>query len=220
MNPSALVRWFLTAYERAAITRAFKGMSACSQSEKQPKHKEFGASRKKRDEADVQSIIRVLKTIAKDPFETEQQAKDSSLESQPPEQQNENSEEPEQSDQQDQENSDTVTQDSEEGEEQLKFEYPLINIITGFVASEEATQNFFKSHVLGRKEMLKFVNSRLINKEVGFFLNIDETATKNFSSIQKPLKVTVKSKENSIVADRDLLAKIVIIANSRKLDLF
>ena len=69
MNPSALVRWFLTAHEWAAITGAFKEMSGCGQSEKQPMHKEFGKIRKKRDEEDVQKVTKLLLTIAKNPFE-------------------------------------------------------------------------------------------------------------------------------------------------------
>ena len=68
----------------------------------------------------------------------------------------------------------------------------MTNIITGFVASVEVTQNLLENRALGRKEMLKVLNNRLINKEVGIF----ETF------LQKLLKVTLKSEEKLIVADR------------------
>ena len=69
MNPSALIRWLLTAHEWAAITGAFKEMSGCGQSEKLPTHKEFGKIRKKRDQEDVQKVTKLLLTVAKNPFE-------------------------------------------------------------------------------------------------------------------------------------------------------
>ena len=54
---------------------------------------------------------------------------------------------------------------------------------------------------------------------MGFSETLAKQQLKTFSSVRKPLRVTVKSKEKSIVVDRDLLARIVTIAKSREVDL-
>ena len=42
---------------------------------------------------------------------------------------------------------------------------------------------------------------------------------KTFASIRKPISITVKSKEKSITTDRDLFARLVVIAKSREIDI-
>ena len=48
MNPSALIGWFSTTHEWAEITGAFKEMSGCGQSEKQPTHRVLENQKEKR----------------------------------------------------------------------------------------------------------------------------------------------------------------------------
>ena len=58
----------------------------------------------------------------------------------------------------------------------------------------------------------------MINK-IGFFETLSKQKLKTFASIRKPISITVKSKEKSITADRNLFARLVIIAKSRDVDL-
>ena len=127
-----------------------------------------------------------------------------------------------------QENSETGQEDetvdqseseAEQDQEPTKFEYPLTNIITGMVVPEEVTQHILKSSSIGRKEMLKFVKDRLIDKKIGFFDTLSKQKLKTFASIRKPVSITVNSKEKSITADRDLFARSVITAKSREVDI-
>ena len=175
MNPSALVRWFLTAHERAAITGAFKEMSDCGQSEKQPTHKEFGKIRKKRDEEDVQKVTKLLLTIAKNPFEVaERLNEETDFEGQEISTSGHGNHDAGQENSgtgQEDETADQSESEEEQDQEPTKFEYPLTNIITGMVVPEEVTQHILKSSSIGRKEMLKFVKDRLIDKKIGFLIH-------------------------------------------------
>ena len=56
----ALDRWFLTIHERAAITTATKHMCGLQENEKVGTHKDLGAQRLKRDEADVHKLLSVF----------------------------------------------------------------------------------------------------------------------------------------------------------------
>ena len=223
MNPSVLVRWFFTAHECADITGAFKEMSGCGQSEKQPTHKEFGKIRKKRDEEDVQKVTKLLLTVAKNPYEVaERLNEETDIEGQEIPTSGHGNHDAGQENSETGQEDETVDQSESEEEqdrEPTKFEYPLTNIITGMVVPEEVTQHILKSSFIGRKEMLNFVKDRLIDKKIGFFDTLSKQKLKTFASIRKPISITVKSKEKSITVDRDLFARLVIIVKSREVDI-
>ena len=105
------------------------------------------------------------------------------------------------------ETADESESEEKQDQEPTKFEYPLTNIITGMVIPEEVTQYMLKSSSIGHKEMLKFVKGCLIDKKIGFFDTLSKQKLKTFASIRNPISITVKSKEKSITADRDLFAR-------------
>ena len=70
-NPGALDRWFLTSHERASVTTAVKDMYIHDREIVRP-HKEAGAKRVARDEADVQKLISCFTTeLMSNPFAQE-----------------------------------------------------------------------------------------------------------------------------------------------------
>ncbi|KAK3740844.1 hypothetical protein QZH41_000596 [Actinostola sp. cb2023] len=68
-NASALERWFLTSHERAAITSATKQLCNLGDDEYVGTHKEAGLQRVKRDELDVQKLLKTIATTMSNPFD-------------------------------------------------------------------------------------------------------------------------------------------------------
>ena len=68
----ALHRWFLTSHDRAPITSATKEMCGLQDTERVGTHKETGATRRKRDESDVQMLMSTFKSgLATNPFDVD-----------------------------------------------------------------------------------------------------------------------------------------------------
>ena len=158
-------------------------MSVCGQSEKQPMHKEFGKIIKKRDEEDVQKVTKLLLTITKNPFEVaELLNEEMDIEGQEiPTSGHGNHDAGQENSEtgQEDETADQSESEEEQDQEPTEFEYPLTNIITGMVVPEEVTQHILKSSSIGRKEILKFVEDRLIDKKIGVFLFIIQAEIEN-----------------------------------------
>lgn len=73
-NPGALDRWFLTSHERASVTIALKNMFT-QERNFVDKHKEAGAKRVARDEADVQKLVSCFTTeLMANPFTQESES--------------------------------------------------------------------------------------------------------------------------------------------------
>ena len=68
-KPGALEFWFVTAYQRAAVTTASKELCGIHSNGRTSAHKEGGSVRVQRDEEDVKKLVSTLESVMVDPFE-------------------------------------------------------------------------------------------------------------------------------------------------------
>lgn len=102
------------------------------------------------------------------------------------------------------------------------FEYEpdeLIHIASGVVATQDIQNDLQFANARGESELKNFCEQRLQTRKVEFFANMKKMNLKTFTSMSKKLKHHVHGKDITLKADRNLLARLVVIGRIRNINL-
>ncbi|KAJ8049553.1 hypothetical protein HOLleu_02339 [Holothuria leucospilota] len=102
------------------------------------------------------------------------------------------------------------------------FEYEqeeLINITSGVVAAQDITHDIRCARQRGDEEFMKFAKERIQTEEADLFEGMKKLKQKTFTDMAKTSKRKVKGKEIALKADRNLLARLVVVGRHRQIDL-
>ncbi|CAB3986609.1 Hypothetical predicted protein [Paramuricea clavata] len=102
------------------------------------------------------------------------------------------------------------------------FEYEeeeLLHITSGTVATEEVEKDLQSAYDRGEAAFIAICKERLQTREVDSLTSMKKLKLKTFTSMSKTTKSKVHGKEVSLKADRNLLARLVVIGRIRKVDL-
>ena len=161
LRRAAVLRWMITAHERASITENCKGMAGFHDADHLT-HKETGKSRMEKDTGDVKRVATAMKQLI-NPF-----------------------------------------QPSEE----------LFSLTSGMTANQEVTTDLLQAYEKGSNAMQEFFQERLLSNEVSFYDTLSRLNLKTFTTMQKSKKVKVSGREVNLKADRNLFAKMIVIAQT------
>lgn len=95
----------------------------------------------------------------------------------------------------------------------------LLSISSGYVASESMKQDLLLAKEKGTIAMTSFVEERLKTNSTGFFETLPKLKLESFRDAWK--KTSVRAGERNVIirADRNLFAHLLVIGQSRQLDL-
>ena len=95
----------------------------------------------------------------------------------------------------------------------------LVVLSSGRVADENVKQDLLTAKEKGRLAFQTFVNERLVTNAKGFFDTFTKLKLGSFRDAQKKTSVKAGTKNIIIKADRNLFARLLVIGQSRKVDL-
>lgn len=95
----------------------------------------------------------------------------------------------------------------------------LIVLSSGRVADENVKQDLLTAKEKGRQAFQTFVNERLVTNTKGFFDTFTKLKLGSFRDAQKKTSVKAGTKNIIIKADRNLFACLLVVGQSRKVDL-
>ena len=90
----------------------------------------------------------------------------------------------------------------------------LVSVTTGDVASEEIRHDLLGAEEIGKTIVKKFVQDRLIKKDVKFHDSVKQQKLKTFETLYSVPVSLESSKTVAIKADRDLLRRVVVALES------
>ena len=102
------------------------------------------------------------------------------------------------------------------------FEYEeeeLLHITSGIMATEDVQQHLQSAYDRGEATFIAICKERLQTREVDLLTSMKKLKLTTFTSMSKTTKSKVHGKEVSLKADRNLLARLVVIGRIRKVDL-
>jgi hypothetical protein len=96
----------------------------------------------------------------------------------------------------------------------------LVNIATGAVATSQVEHDLIKAHDLGNAVMESYVEKRLNTEAEGLFEPRKKMNLKTFKVMNKTVKLSSgKNEAAAIGADREFFSRLIIVANTRSIDL-
>lgn len=95
----------------------------------------------------------------------------------------------------------------------------VLNISSGVIASNEVTSDLLQAHAIGDSQLLNFIEERLQSSSVSFYHPLHRNNLKTFTSLTKIKSVQVRGKEVIVRADRDLFGRMLVVAQTRALNL-
>ena len=97
-------------------------------------------------------------------------------------------------------------------------EMDIVNITSGTVATEEVAYDLQSAYERGEAEFVSLCKERLQKGEVDLLSSMTKLKLKTFTNLSKSVTRKVRGKEVTLKADRNLLARLVVIGRFRKLD--
>ena len=95
----------------------------------------------------------------------------------------------------------------------------LVNVSTGMIATPDVVNDLLNAYEKGKAAYDQFIDSRLYsNRNSLFFDTLHKLQLKTFGSMNKKI-VNVKGKELVLTVDRNLFAKMAVVAQSRNLNM-
>lgn len=95
----------------------------------------------------------------------------------------------------------------------------LTNISSGVTAPAEVAHDLCHAQEIGEQHLQQFMKSRLLNCSTSFHNPLPKLKLKTFKSLVKASHMKVKGKEVVVRADRNFFARLLVIAQSRAMDL-
>lgn len=93
----------------------------------------------------------------------------------------------------------------------------ICHLASGATASEHLEQDLLTAHDRGKEALMLYIQKRLVSNEVGFYEAIPKLKLANFTSVAKAVKIS--GTDISLKADRNLFARLLVIAQTRDMDL-
>ena len=96
----------------------------------------------------------------------------------------------------------------------------LLNIATGVVLPEQASDRLLDATELGKRSMEAFISTRINTNEVSFWDPLSKLKINTFSSAAK--KMEVKATNDKVITlntDRELFGRLLVVAKQRDIDL-
>ena len=97
-------------------------------------------------------------------------------------------------------------------------EVELYHLASGSTATTQIENDLLTAHQQGEEAMKSFFKTRLLSNEVPFHGPLKKLKLANFSS-SKVSKVKIAGKDTMIKADRDLFARLLVVAQRRSMNL-
>ena len=95
----------------------------------------------------------------------------------------------------------------------------LLSLSSGYVASESMKADLLLAKEKGATALTAFVKERLVTNSTGFFQTLPKLKLGSFRDAQKKTSVTAGDRNFIIRADRNLFARLLVIGQSRQMDL-
>ena len=95
----------------------------------------------------------------------------------------------------------------------------LLSISSGYVASESMKQDLLLAKEKGTTALTAFIEERLVKTSTGFFQTLPKLKLGSFRDAQKKTSVAAGDRNVIIRADRNLFARLLVIGQSRQMDL-
>ena len=95
----------------------------------------------------------------------------------------------------------------------------LCCLSSGITATETVASDIKNAEINGEKAAVEFMKKRILSNEVDFFAALSRQDLKTFSSMKKSTKIKVSGKEEILKADRNLFARMTVIAQTRSMDM-
>ncbi|KAL1268455.1 hypothetical protein QQF64_033818 [Cirrhinus molitorella] len=95
----------------------------------------------------------------------------------------------------------------------------IVCLSSGTVAAEEIMRDLLTAPEKGENAVKEFMDQRLLSQSVDIFAPINKQKLKTFSDQAKTKKKSVAGKEVILRADKKLFSRLLIIGQSRKIDL-
>ena len=95
----------------------------------------------------------------------------------------------------------------------------LVVLSSGRVADVNVKQDLLKAKEKGRQALQSFINERLVRNSKGFFDKLTKLKLGSFRDVQKKTSLQAGGRSIIIRADRNLFARLLVIGQSRKVDL-
>ena len=95
----------------------------------------------------------------------------------------------------------------------------LLSLSSGYVASESMKADLLLAKEKGTTALTAFVEERLVTNSTGFFQTLPKLKLRSFRDAQKKTSVTAGDRNFIIRADRNLFARLLVIGQSRQMDL-
>ena len=95
----------------------------------------------------------------------------------------------------------------------------LLSLSSGYVASESMKADLLLAKEKGTTALTAFVEERLVTNSTEFFQTLPKLKVGSFRDAQKKTSVTAGDRNFIIRADRNLFARLLVIGQSRQMDL-
>ena len=95
----------------------------------------------------------------------------------------------------------------------------LVSLSSGYVASESVTHDLLTAQKKGTDALTTFVEDRLLSNSKGFYGTLCKLKLGTFSDVQKKSSLSKEGKTVILRAERNLFARLLVIGQSRKVDL-
>jgi len=95
----------------------------------------------------------------------------------------------------------------------------LFSLTSGMKANQQITSDLLGAYEKGTCAMTEFIQHRIMSNEVPFYNTLSKLNLKTFSYLHKSWKVKVSGREINLKADRNLFAKMIVIAQALQISL-
>jgi hypothetical protein len=95
----------------------------------------------------------------------------------------------------------------------------LLALASGVMVDNQVADNLLNAEVLGEQQFVKFSKSNLLSDDPDIFTKLKRNKIQTFSSTKQLSVKGQDGKRNSIVMNRNLFSRLLVIAKSRKVDL-
>ena len=95
----------------------------------------------------------------------------------------------------------------------------LLNLSSGVTALPNVSSDLLEAQTKGKLALESFVGTRLITNDVSFYEPVTKLKLNTFASQKKTTSVKIKGQDVILKADRDLFARLAVIATRRQMDM-
>lgn len=95
----------------------------------------------------------------------------------------------------------------------------LVSLASGFVLDDDVADKLLESESRGEEQFVQFARENLLSENPDIYVKLPRNKVKTFSSSKRLTVKDSKGKEINLKMNRDLFARLLLIAKNRKVDL-